>query len=227
MMGKKILGGLTFITMLAAVYLVFMWVPNERVMGPVQKIFYFHVAAAWIGFFAFLVVFIAGVAYLLTRDKKWDLIGAASAETGVMFTSIVLLTGPIWARAAWNTWWTWDPRLTSTLVLWFIYVAYLMVRSAIHEEEKRARFSAIFGIIGFIDVPVVWLSIRWWRTIHPVVVDATGFAMSPKMTATLLVSLAAFTLLYFYLLVKAVSVEKTRAELGELKEALRAGNNGN
>lgn len=226
-MGKKILGGLTFITMLAAVYLVFMWVPNERVMGPVQKIFYFHVAAAWIGFFAFLVVFIAGVAYLLTRDKKWDLIGAASAETGVMFTSIVLLTGPIWARAAWNTWWTWDPRLTSTLVLWFIYVAYLMVRSAIHEEEKRARFSAIFGIIGFIDVPVVWLSIRWWRTIHPVVVDATGFAMSPKMTATLLVSLAAFTLLYFYLLVKAVSVEKTRAELGELKEALRAGNNGN
>lgn len=221
-MVKKILGWLTFLTMLAATFMVFMWVPNERVMGPVQKIFYFHVAAAWIGFFAFLVVFIAGVVYLLKRDSKWDMIGAAAAEIGVMFTTIVLVTGPIWAKASWNTWWTWDPRLTTTLVLWFIYLAYLMIRSAIYEPEKRARFSAIFGIIGFIDVPVVWFSIRWWRTIHPVVVDASGFAMSPKMTATLMASLVAFTFLFFYLLVNSVFVGKMRAELNVLKETLRS-----
>lgn len=219
-MAKRALGGITFVMVLVATYLVFMWVPNERIMGPVQKIFYFHVASAWVGFFAFLVVFIAGVAYLFTRKEKWDIIGASSAEIGVMFTTIVLITGPIWARPTWNAWWTWDPRLTTTLVLWFIYLAYLLIRSSIHEEEKRARFSAVFGIVGFIDVPVVWFSIRWWRTIHPVVVDASGFAMSSKMVTTLTVSLVAFTLLYFYLLVNTALVEKMRAELRRLKEGV-------
>ncbi|MDA8210301.1 MAG: cytochrome c biogenesis protein CcsA [Clostridia bacterium] len=219
-MGKRALGWITFVMVLVATYLVFMWAPNERIMGPVQKIFYFHVASAWVGFFAFLVVFIAGLAYLFTRKEKWDIIGASSAEIGVMFTTIVLITGPIWARPTWNAWWTWDPRLTTTLVLWFIYLAYLLIRSSIHEEEKRARFSAIFGIVGFIDVPVVWFSIRWWRTIHPVVVDASGFAISSKMVTTLTVSLIAFTFLYFYLLVNTALVEKMRAELRRLKEGV-------
>lgn len=218
---RKALGWLTFVMILAATYLVFMWVPNEKVMGPVQKIFYFHVASAWIGFFAFLIVFIAGIAYLSTRERKWDIIGVSSAEIGVMFTTIVLITGPIWARPTWNAWWTWDPRLTTTLVLWFIYLAYLLIRSSIHEEEKKARFSAIFGIIGFIDVPIVWFSIRWWRTIHPVVVDSSGFAMSSKMTTTLMFSLAAFTFLYFYLLSNSMFVEKMRTELVGIKESLR------
>lgn len=220
-MFNKILGWLTFITTMAALYLVFMWVPNERIMGPVQKIFYFHVASAWIGFFAFLVVFIAGLAYLFTRDNKWDTIGVSSAQIGVMFTTIVLITGPIWARPTWNAWWTWDPRLTTTLVLWFLYLAYLMIRSSIHEEEKKARFSAIFGIIAFIDVPIVWFSIRWWRTIHPVVVDSSGFAMSPKMFTTLMVSLLAFSFLYLYLLTNTMKLEKMRVEVAGLKERLR------
>ncbi|MDA8235246.1 MAG: cytochrome c biogenesis protein CcsA [Clostridia bacterium] len=220
-MFNKILGWLTFIITMTALYLVFMWVPNERIMGPVQKIFYFHVSSAWIGFFAFLVVFIAGLAYLFTRDNKWDTIGVSSAQIGVMFTTIVLITGPIWAKPSWNTWWTWDPRLTTTLVLWFLYLAYLMIRSSIHEEEKKARFSAIFGIIAFIDVPIVWFSIRWWRTIHPVVVDSSGFAMSPKMFTTLMVSLLAFTFLYFYLLTNTMKLEKMRAEVAGLKERLR------
>ncbi len=220
-MFNKILGWLTFIITMTALYLVFMWVPNERIMGPVQKIFYFHVSSAWIGFFAFLVVFIAGLAYLFTRDNKWDTLGVSSAQIGVMFTTIVLITGPIWAKPSWNTWWTWDPRLTTTLVLWFLYLAYLMIRSSIHEEEKKARFSAIFGIIAFIDVPIVWFSIRWWRTIHPVVVDSSGFAMSPKMFTTLMVSLLAFTFLYFYLLTNTMKLEKMRAEVAGLKERLR------
>ncbi|MDA8212633.1 MAG: cytochrome c biogenesis protein CcsA [Clostridia bacterium] len=219
-MAKKALTWLTYLSVLAATYLVFMWVPNEKVMGPVQKIFYFHVAAAWVGFFAFLIVFLCGVAYLVTRAEKWDLYGASSAEIGVLFTTIVLITGPIWARPTWNAWWTWDPRLTTTLVLWFIYLAYLMVRTSFPEPEKRMRFSAIFGIIGFIDVPIVWFSIRWWRTIHPVVVDGSGFAMSSKMLTTLLVSLVAFTLLYLYLLTTRVAVARIDNQIQRIKEAV-------
>ncbi|MPL74989.1 Heme exporter protein C [bioreactor metagenome] len=220
---KKVLGWLTFIMVFIATYLVFMWVPNERIMGPVQKIFYFHVASAWVAFLAFLVVFYAGVLYLKTRNEKWDAVGAASAEIGIMFTVIVLVTGPIWGRAAWNAWWTWDPRLTTTLVLFFIYVAYFLVRSSILEPEERARIAAIFGLVGFIDVPIVWFSIRWWRTIHPVVVSSSGFTMSPKMVVTLLVSVLALTLLYFYLLTNTMFVVKLRSELASLKAVIREG----
>ncbi|KTE92456.1 cytochrome C assembly protein [Desulfitobacterium hafniense] len=222
-MVKRVLAWLTFITVLIATYLVFMWVPNERIMGPVQKIFYFHVAAAWIGFFAFFVVFVAGVLYLKTRNKKWDAVGAASAEIGIMFTAIVLITGPIWGRAAWNAWWTWDTRLTTTLVLFFIYIAYFMVRSSIIEPERKARIAAIFGMVGFIDVPIVWFSIRWWRTIHPVVVSSSGFAMSSKMVVALLASVIAFTFLYFFLLANTMFVVKMQSELAILKEKIREG----
>lgn len=222
-MVKKVLAWLTFITVLIATYLVFVWVPNERIMGPVQKIFYFHVASAWIGFFAFFVVFVAGVLYLRTRNEKWDAVGAASAEIGIMFTAIVLITGPIWGRAAWNAWWTWDPRLTTTLVLFFIYIAYFMVRSSIIEPERKARIAAIFGMVGFIDVPIVWFSIRWWRTIHPVVVSSSGFAMSSKMVVALLASVIAFTFLYFFLLANTMFVVKMQSELAILKEKIREG----
>lgn len=222
-MKKRGLGWLTFLMVLIATYLVFMWVPNERIMGPVQKILYFHVAAAWVSFLAFFIVFLAGLQYLSTRDDKWDAVGAASAEIGLMFTIIVLITGPIWGRAAWNAWWTWDPRLTTTLVLFFIYVAYFMVRSSLFEPEKKARIAAVFGMVGFVDVPIVWFSIRWWRTIHPVVVSSSGFAMSSKMMVTLLVSVAAMTLLYFYLLVNTTFVIRMRSELVALKEIQREG----
>ncbi|MFZ5641346.1 MAG: cytochrome c biogenesis protein [Bacillota bacterium] len=217
----QLLGWVTFAVMAAAVYLIFMWVPNEKIQGPVSKIIYFHVASAWLGFFAFFVVMVAGIAYLKTKDPKWDVLSYASAEIGVLFTTIVLLTGPIWGRASWNAWWTWDHRLTTTLVLWFIYVAYLMIRASVDEEEKRARYAAIFGIIGFIDVPVVWMSIRWWRTIHPTIVSGEGFAMAPSMVKTLLVSIAAFTLLYFYLLQKGMFVQRVKSEVAAAKNRLR------
>lgn len=209
--------------MLAATYLVFIWVPNEKIMGVVQKIFYFHVSSAWIGFFAFFVVFIAGIMYLKTRDSKWDWVGSASAEIGVVFTTIVLLTGPIWGRSAWGAWWTWDPRLTTTLVLWFVYVAYLLMRSALDQEEQRARLSAVLGIVGFLDVPLVWFSIRWWQwTIHPNIIESGGkLAISPKMQVTLMVSLLAFTSLYFYLLPQVIRLARHRSRLREIKEAIR------
>ena len=214
------LGWAAFLTIAVSLFLIFMWVPNEKVQGPVSKIIYFHVSSAWLAFFAFFVVMLSSIIYLKTQDLKWDVLSHASAEIGVLFTTIVLVTGPIWGRASWNAWWTWDSRLTTTLVLWFIYVAYLMIRSSFTEEEKKARFSAVFGIIGFVDVPIVWMSIRWWRTIHPTIVTSGGFSMDPRMVLTLMVSLASFTLLYFYLLRKSISIKNLNHETEILKEQI-------
>ncbi len=216
----RLLGWVTFAATAAALYLVFMWVPNERIQGPVSKIIYFHISSAWLAFFAFFVVMVCSILYLRTKNLKWDTVAYASAEIGILFTTIVLVTGPIWGRASWNAWWTWDHRLTTTLILWFIYIAYLMIRSAFNEEEKKARFAAVFGIIGFVDVPIVWMSIRWWRTIHPTIVTSGGFAMDPSMVQTLMVSLAAFTLLYFYLLQKGIFVQNMRSEAALLKQKI-------
>lgn len=212
------LGWAALVAMLLALGAVFFYVPNEKIMGAVQKIFYFHVASAWIGFLAFFVVFVLSIMYLRTRDHKWDIFAAVSAEIGVLFTTIVLITGPIWGKATWGVWWTWEPRLTTTLVLWFIYLAYIMVRSAVLEKEKQARLAAVFGIIGFLDVPLVFMSIRWWRTIHPVVVDAGGWQITPSMLQTLLLSLLAFTLLYLYFLLKGGLLASRKEELREMKE---------
>lgn len=217
------LAWLAFISVTVSLYLIFMWVPNEKVQGAVSKIIYFHIASAWLAFFAFFVVLIGSALYLKTKDLKWDETAHASAEIGILFTTIVLVTGPIWGRASWNVWWTWDSRLTTTLILWFIYIAYLMVRSSFSEEDKKARFSAVFGIIGFVDVPIVWMSIRWWRTIHPTIVTSSGFAMDPRMVGTLMVSLASFTLLYFYLLQKGLFINKMRRQTELLKEKLSEG----
>lgn len=218
----SLLGWITFALMAAALYLVFMWVPNEKTMGVVQKIFYFHVPVAWIGFLAFGVVFAASIAYLKTRNRNWDILAFSSAEIGVLFTTLVLITGPIWAKAAWGAWWTWDPRLTTTLVLWFIYVAYLIIRASAEGDEKKARFAAIFGIVGFLDVPIVWFAIRWWRTIHPVVFESDSTGLDSSMLVTFQVSLFAFTLLYAYLLRQRVAVEACVERLSDIKEQLRS-----
>ncbi len=222
---RMVLGAATFFLILAAIYMVFLYAPvpsNVTDMPEVQKILYFHVSAAWIGFLAFFVVFVCSILYLKTRSRKWDLVAASSAEVGVVYTSIVLLTGPVWGKAAWNVWWTWDPRLTTTLVLWFIYVAYIIIRNSAEEDEKRARFAAVFGIIGFIDVPIVFMAIRWWRTIHPLIFESNSVGLTPKMLTTLFVSLGAFTLLYIYYMVLRLDISKARLQLAEIKERLRS-----
>ncbi|SJZ93156.1 cytochrome c biogenesis protein CcsA [Selenihalanaerobacter shriftii] len=218
---SNILGILSFIVTSIGLYMVFNYAPTEKVMGHIQRLFYFHVAAAWIAFFAFFVVFIASILYLKSRNTIWDILGLASAEIGVVFTTIVLITGPIWARPIWNAWWTWDPRLTTTLILWFIYIAYIIIRASADESEKKARFAAVFGIVGFIDVPIVFMSIRWWRTIHPQVLEGGSMNLAPPMLHTLLVSIAAFTLLYFYLLARRIKVEILGNKVKEMKDNLR------
>ncbi len=203
-------------------YLIFLFAPEERTMGQVQRIFYFHVPSAWVAFLAFFVVFVASIGYLWKKDRKYDVVAACSAEIGVVFATLVLITGPIWARPVWNVWWDWSPRLTSFLVLWFIYVAYLMLRSFVEGEERGARFAAVFGIVGFVDVPIVYMSIRLWRDIHPspVIAGGEGSGLAPEMKIAFFFSLFAFTLLYLALLRQRIALQKSKLRLSEIKKQM-------
>jgi len=217
----SILGGVTLVSILVALYGALIWAPTEAVMGEVQRIFYFHMPSAWIALGpSFTVVFICSIVYLVKKDLRYDRVAGASAELGVMFTTITLLTGPLWAKPIWGAYWTWDPRLTTTLVLWFIFVAYLMLRSSTSEGHKRARLSAVFGIVGWIDVPIVFMSIRWWRTIHPTLVSGEGMSMDASMQAVLMFSLFAFSLLYAFLLVVRVRQLDLSSRLDKLRQQL-------
>ena len=198
-MKSKVMTGVDIATLVmipVALYFAFVYAPVEARMGVVQKIFYFHVASAWIGFFALFTAFIASIVFLVKRSRKADDLAEASVEIGFIFCLIVCLTGPLWARPTWGAWWTWDPRLTTTLVLMFIYAAYILMRKFIDDPEKKAKYCAVLGIIGFFDVPVVFMSIRWWNSIHPNVAQPGGGGLHPDMRTAMFVALAAFTLLY-------------------------------
>jgi heme exporter protein C len=191
-------------------------------MGIVQKIFYLHVPSAFLAFFAFFITFIASILYLYKRNYRWDIIASSSAEIGVIFCTIVLITGPIWAKPIWNVWWTWDPRLTTTLILWFIYVAYLMLRR-VAGENQRSNFSAVFGIFGFINVPITFLAIRLWRTIHPLVITGKGISISMPMKHTLIIAFVAFFLLFFWLLINRIRLENMRLKVGDIRDFMEDG----
>lgn len=207
---------LTFIAMLLSLYLIFIYAPIEKTMGIIQKIFYFHLALALLSFLAFFLVFIGSIIYLYNRDSRWDIVAHSSAEIGVIFCSLVLITGPIWARPIWNVWWTWDPRLTTTLILWFMYVAYLMLRKLLRTGSQMSNIAAVFGIISFINVPITFVVVRIWRTIHPVVIDTKGIHISQPMLFTLVITMVAFCLLFFMLLRTRVRLEKSLQEYQEL-----------
>lgn len=215
-MNSKVWLGASALLMVTALYMVFIYVPTEATMGIVQRIFYLMVPLGWLALLSFLVVFIGSIFYLVKRDIKWDTIAYCSAEVGLVFTTLALIVGSLWARPVWGVWWTWEPRLTATLVLWLIYLAYLIIRSYVAEEGRRARFAAVIGIIGFIDIPIVVLSTTLWRGIHPGPVIFEG-GLEPAMLQTLLVSITAFTVLFFYLLRERVSIKIVEAELMKLK----------
>jgi heme exporter protein C len=205
--------------MLLALYAIFVYAPIEKSMGIVQKIFYVHVPSAFLAFFAFFMTFIASILYLYKRNHRWDIIAFSSAEIGVIFCTVVLITGPIWAKPIWNVWWTWDPRLTTTLILWFIYVAYLMLRR-VAGESQRSTFSAVFGIFGFINVPITFLAIRLWRTIHPLVITGEGINISTPMKHTLIIAFIAFCLLFFWLFINRIALENMRLKVGEMRDLI-------
>ena len=208
--------------LVATMYGAFLFAPTERTMGDIQRIFYIHVPSAWTAFAAFFAVFVASVAYLFTKNFRWDRIALACAEIGTVFCTVVLITGPIWAKPVWGIWWTWDARLTSTLVLWLIYLSYLLLRDFLEEPARRATLAAVFGIFGFVDVPIVFFAIRLWRTQHPqpVIMGGEGSGLDPAMYQVLLLSWVAFTILFVFLAVVRVRLERSREQVRELRRQL-------
>jgi heme exporter protein C len=222
--GLKILTWVTIALFALASYAVLIYAPREAVMGDVQRVFYFHVAAGWVGALAFLVAVVAAVVYLITKNRQWDTVGLSSIEIGVVFTLINIVTGSVWARPIWNTWWTWDPRLVTATVMELVYIAYLMLRQGIDDPDRRARFGAVYAIIGFLSVPLTFLSIRIFRTIHPVVIGSNDpgaegtFDMTAKMLQAFLFSLFTFTFIYATLLWHRIRLQR-QAERVELEKA--------
>ncbi len=211
---------LCLILVLAALVLILFFTPTERVMGPVQKVFYFHVSAAWAGMLSFLVAAVGGGLYLAQRKMHWDWLSLSAIEVGVVFGLIAILSGMIWAQPIWNTWWVWDPRLTTTAIMELIYLAYFILRSSLDTPESRARLGAVYAIVSAVTVPLTFFSIRLFRTIHPVVI-ATGssggaFNMTSRMRFAFFSSLFIFTLLLINLVwhrfrlaqVQAANLEK-------------------
>lgn len=217
---ERLLGWIAAAGLFGSAIMSLLVAPPDAEQGEVQRLMYVHVPAAWLAYLAFAVVFVASIAYLRTTRTRWDRLAAASAEIGVLFTALTILLGSLWARPVWGTWWTWDPRLTTTAVLLLIYLGYLAVRRLTESPPRRARWAAVVGIVGFIDVPIVHLSVLWWRSLHqgPTVARLGGPTIAPIMLAALLVAVAAFTLVYLYLLVLRLRVG--RAEERAVAEAL-------
>jgi heme exporter protein C len=215
-LADTVLPWLTFLMVAAAIYAVFVYVPTDSAQGIVQRIFYFHVPLAIMTFSAFGVVAVASACFLWRGTRFWDRLASSAAEVGMVFCTLVLVTGPIWARPIWGTWWTWDARLTTTLILWLIYAAYLMLRTMSGAGDQGARYAAVLGIVGAIDIPIINRSVYWWRTIHPAVLvnrgGGTGLA-DPSMRLTFQICMIAFSLLFLWLL-------WVRNESGRLHDAV-------
>jgi heme exporter protein C len=203
--------------MAVALFLVFLVAPREAVMGDVQRVFYFHVPVAWVGYLALFVSFVASILFLVQRQRRWDRLALSSVEIGLIFITEGIITGSIWAKTTWGVWWTWEPRLTTSAVLWAVYASYLTLRQALEEQSRRARVSAVYSVLGFVAVPINFMAIRWWRTVHPLVFDSGGSNLSPAMLATLIFSIATFTLLYFTLLSYRVRLQWMSDQVGQLR----------
>ena len=218
-----VLNYVTIALLLAATGMVFLYAPLEIVMGQVQRIFYFHVPMWWVGMLGLGLAAVSGVVYLVTKNRKWDNVGLAAVEISIVFVFLGIVTGSIWARPAWNTWWTWDPRLTTATIMLLIYLAYLMLRQSIDDPDRRARFGAVYTLLGSLSVPITWFSIRLFRTIHPVVIGSNSagaegsFDMTSRMTTTLMFCLLTFTFIFITLLWHRIRI----GDLSEKVEQLR------
>jgi heme exporter protein C len=203
---------------LVHLYLALVWSPPELHMGNLIRIMYFHVACAWTGLCAFFAAFVASVAYLWRRKDRWDDLAVSAVEIGVCFITLTLITGSLWARPIWNTWWTWDPRLTTTLILWFLYVGYLLLRGTIPESDRRAVVAAVWSVLSFADVPVIHLSVTWWRSIHPQVIDNAGFEMPASMAFTLMFGFVSFMLIGLCLWLARARQHELRRRIHRLQQ---------
>lgn len=202
--------------MALTLYMVYMWVPTEQNLGVSQRIFYFHVPLGWIGMVSIMIVAVASILHLFTGKQKWDDLAYSTAEIGIIFASLILITGAIWGKPVWGVWWTWDAKLTTTLVLWFIYVGYLMVRAYGPAGTQGKRFASVIALIGAIDAPIIYKATDWWRSAHPE--RNVPSDLNEQMLLTLLVSVLAFTVLYVYLLMERYSLRRSESDLDELHQ---------
>ncbi|MCH8871018.1 MAG: cytochrome c biogenesis protein CcsA [Chloroflexi bacterium] len=216
LVASALLMGLTLV-------LIYFWVPTEQNLGVSQRIFYFHVPVGWLGMVSIVLVAIASIMHLVTGKDKWDSLAYSTDEIGLISATLIIVTGTIWAKSVWGIWWTWDAKLTTTLVLWFIYVGYLMVRAYAPKGSQGARYGSVVALIGAVDAPIIYMATVWWRTAHPelnigpVATDADSIGSS-KIVITLLVSTLMFTILYVYMLVERYSMRRTEAELDEVHQ---------
>jgi len=214
---------LSLVLLAVATYLSLSFAPMEVTMGNVQKVFYFHVANAWVGMLGFIAAGVAGIAYLSSGKSKWDIIEVAAVEISLVFFLIAIMLGSIWARPAWNTWWTWEPRLTTAAITEMIYLAYFMLRNGIEDPNRRARFSAVYTLIGSVSVPITFMAIRLFRTIHPVVIGSEsaqaqgGFNMSPDMKVTFFFALFTFTIIFIDIFWHRIRLGVLQNKIEELK----------
>ena len=212
----KILDVFSILVLAISAYLALFFAPTETVMGDVQRVFYFHVGTAWVGLLGFILAAVTGIVYLIKKDMKWDRFEVAAVEVSTMFFFITIVLGSIWARPAWNTWWTWDPRLTTAAVTELIYIAYFMLRQGIEDPEKRARFGAVYTLLGGFSAPITFMVIRLFRSIHPVVIGAANanqekLSMTPDMRVAFFFALFAFTVIF-------IDLMWHRLRLGSLEE---------
>lgn len=217
---RSVLGIAAGILLIVDLYLIFAVAPTDANLGNVQRALYIHVPIAVISLLAFVVVFIGSVMYLRNRNSRWDNMAVAAGEVGFVFVSLALITGVLWAKPVWNVWWTWEPRLTLTLVLWLIYVGYLMVRAFTPDRSRAAVLSAVVGIIGSVDAFIVYFAVQWWRSIHPPQVVgplAESGSLSGTMNMVLMVSFVTFVVFTVWLIIERMTTLNTEDELGRMR----------
>jgi heme exporter protein C len=217
-LASLILGVLTAITMSITIWMIFVYTPIDALQGDAQRILYFHVPTAWVGMLSFGILAIVGVLYLFYPDERLDWVARAAGEVGIVFLTVTLFLGAIWGKPIWGAWWVWDARLTATLILWFMYVGYLMLRSYMGRTLESARGGAVIGVIGVIDLPIIYFSVNWWRGQHPIQQIGTPGALPPQALWTILMAVIAFTLLYAFMMVQAYQLQR----LQTLAQRLRA-----
>jgi heme exporter protein C len=219
----KVLNSASVLLFLAALGMVFLYAPLEATMNYVQKIFYFHIANAWVGMLGFIAAAVAGVVYLIKHDQNWDIIELAAVEISLVFFFIAIVSGSIWARPSWGAYWTWEPRLTTAAILEMVYLSYLLLRQGIDDPDRRARFSAVYTLIGAISIPITFFSIRLFRTIHPVVIGMNSaasqgsFDMTSKMLATMFFTLLTFSLIFITLFWHRIRLGQLALQVEQLK----------
>lgn len=218
-----LLTGLTWLSVivfLVSMYMGLVYAPTEAIMGAVQRVFYYHVATNWVGAVAFAVTVVTGIIYLINRGRIWDRISLASVEVGLIFLIVGTVTGSIWGRPVWNTWWTWDPRLTASLVMMLTFIGVLLLRGAVNDPNRRATWTGVATIVAYLNIPITYMSVRWWASMHQQ--QSTPATMNDEMKFVMRMCAWAFLLIGIWFMARRWRLAKMTAE-AEMPEPLTIG----